>query len=623
MEEKGEDRQHFRLPQKLARIRTASVAAALSAIGAAPAWGIEFDTGNPDVLLRWDNTVRYNLGWRLEDINPHFANAFGSDETELRFKKHDLIVNRLDLLSELDYSVRNDYGFRVSAAAWSEHAYPDTTRTSDRINSIFTGSQAVPSSYGPSGRYSNYARRYVTGDSGEILDAFVFGNFDLGRTSFRYRLGQHTVYWGEASFTQTDSIAHGMARMDGIKGQTSPGAEAKELFMPVKQFTFQWALSDELSLQGLYQFDWKPTRAAPGGTYFAASDGSGDTSAAGSPVCASTAPGSCTPYLDPVTPGRKGGDFGLAARWSPAWLDGTLGFYYRKYDEKTPWSTIQLQGHTPTAANMGLRLSYARDTELLGISLGKSLGPVSAGFEASYRRNTALSSVSGFFAGSSAGMGPATSAFFASPAADIPLSQMPDYDLVEGARGNTFHLVANGSMLLKRTPLWDTGVLVGELAYQRLDKVTRNGSLFYSEDYACRFGYAPSGLAAGARDRSDGCATRDALALSLTFMPQWVQPFPGLALSMPISISYGLRGNSPSLSGNYEGAYRWSIGLTALYRTRYEFAIALVDQHQDYKTATATARNGVPGEQVFSTGAGTTPIQNNHRWLSVRFKTSF
>ncbi|MBN9460540.1 MAG: DUF1302 family protein [Burkholderiales bacterium] len=86
--------------------------------------------------------------------------------------------------------------------------------------------------------------------------------------------------------------------------------------------------------------------------------------------------------------------------------------------------------------------------------------------------------------------------------------------------------------------------------------MTRNGSLFYSEDYACRFGYAPSGLAAGSRNRSDGCATRDALALSLTFMPQWVQPFPGLALSMPISISYGLRGNSPSQANNM--TMRWN-----------------------------------------------------------------
>ena len=40
-----------------------AIAAALACLACAmPAHAIEIDTGNPDVVLRWDNTLRYNLG---------------------------------------------------------------------------------------------------------------------------------------------------------------------------------------------------------------------------------------------------------------------------------------------------------------------------------------------------------------------------------------------------------------------------------------------------------------------------------------------------------------------------------------------------------------------------------
>jgi hypothetical protein len=41
------------------------------------------------------------------------------------------------------------------------------------------------------------------------------------------------------------------------------------------------------------------------------------------------------------------GDFGLAARWSPEWLDGTLGFYYRNTTDITP-QLVVTPGFLPT-----------------------------------------------------------------------------------------------------------------------------------------------------------------------------------------------------------------------------------------------------------------------------------
>jgi hypothetical protein len=323
------------------------------------------------------------------------------------------------------------------------------------------------------------------------------------------------------------------------------------------------------------------------------------------------------PNLADIGPEHKSGNFGLGMRWNPGWLDGTAGIYYRKYDEKLPWSAVQMNAF----GAVGLRMSYARDTELLGVSLGKNLGSVNTGFELSYRRNSALNSVQGFLAGSAGYSSADFFTYLASPEANIAASKTPAYSQVEGARGNTFHAMANMIYLLPKTALWETGNMQAELAYQRLDKVTKNPNLYYSVDYACKNGYmSPFMIAVGSRSAKDGCSTKDSLAFNLGFTPQWLEVLPSMTLAMPTSLSYGLMGNSPTLGGSSKGSYGYSLGLTATYRTLYEFGVAYADSHVDYGTA-VNAANGVGS--VYDQSRSPTAVQNSHGWLSFHFKTSF
>jgi len=247
----------------------------IAAIGSTPSWAFKIDVGNSDVNINLDTTLRYSAGWRMEEINKDFANHFGYDETETRFDKHDLVTNRWDVLTEFDYIYKYAYGFRVSAAAWTELAYGSRSRTNPDIDEA-TAPFSPISNYGPSSDYSSYAERYTTGSSGEILDAFVFGRTDLGSTTLSAKLGQHTNYWGEAIYTSSDGIAHGQAPLDAIKGVSNPGSSAKELFLPTNQLSMTWELTPELSMLGYYSFDWEPIRAPSGGTFFGNSDGAGD-----------------------------------------------------------------------------------------------------------------------------------------------------------------------------------------------------------------------------------------------------------------------------------------------------------------------------------------------------------
>ena len=100
-----------------------ALVAAIAAACSPAAMAIEIDAGNPDVKIRWDNTVRYNLGMRAEAQDSRILRGIPYDESDSKFDKHDIVTNRLDLLSELDLSYADKIGVRVSGAAWHDEAY--------------------------------------------------------------------------------------------------------------------------------------------------------------------------------------------------------------------------------------------------------------------------------------------------------------------------------------------------------------------------------------------------------------------------------------------------------------------------------------------------------------------
>ena len=535
---------------------TISVAIAMAFLSSG-AQAMSIDVGNPDVELRWDNSIRYNVGVRTGGVNDAFYKSAGNDETEGRFKRGDVVTNRVDLVSELDMIYKGKYGFRVSGAAWYDDAYNGSSVRNPALTN--SGNYAGD-------KYNGYADRYIHGPSGEILDAFVFGAFELGGTTLNLKAGQHTVYWGESLYSAGNSIAYSMSAIDTIKSATSPGAEAKELFLPRKQVSGQWQLTNELSVGAQYAFAWKPFRLVPGGTYFASGDSSrSDYAAAGVPN---------GPDIEP----DQRGDFGVNLRWSPSFIPGTAGFYYRRFGEKLPWGITQL---APTPS---VRLVYARDTELYGLSFTTNVATVSVGAELSYRKNTALNA----------------SSYTVRPANGVSAT----YDEAEGPRGNTMHALVNGVYLLPRTALWEGGTLQAELNYSRLLSVTSHADRFNGEGYAC-----PAG-----RDRSDGCSTKDAIGINVGFTPSWPQALPGWDISMPTSLAYQIKGNGPALGGGNEGALSWSAGITGTLYSKYEFSLKYADTQASYKVNPATG--------VVTTTNGTA-VQNDHGWVFFTFKTTF
>ncbi|QJQ10707.1 DUF1302 domain-containing protein [Pseudomonas putida] len=542
------------------RLHKAALGIAVTAISTGllqNANAIAIDTGNPDVQLRWDNTLRYNLGYRVEPQSKSILANPNFDDGDRNFERG-LVTNRLDVLSEADLVFNQLYGARVSAAAWYDQAYEhldnDNVATSNHLKN---GQPALG--------LSRYADRYYNGPSGEILDAFVFGQFELGSAQVNGKLGQHSLAWGEALLTggAVHGVSYSQNALDLGKAQASPGIEAKELYRPQPQVSTQLQLTPELSVAAQYFFDWERMQMPEAGTYFGAQDIVNE--GAQSLVAVPGVPGvRLLRGADIIK--EKHGDYGVAMRWRPQWLDGTLGFYYRNFTDKLPQVYQQASSRT-------FGLAYGDDVDLYGVSLSTVLGGLSVGVDLNYRTNMPL----------------------VSNVAALPAGALPDD--TPGARGNTVHGLVNVVGTLGDTALFDSAAYAAELTWNTWTAVTDNKALFKGND------------SYNAVDKPD----KNATALGLNFTPTWFQVFPGADLSLPLSFSQGLHGNSVVTLGGNEGTGSYSVGVGLDYLSQYRFDLKYVDFFGDVDKGS----NG-----AVSVANGTSAILKDRGLITFTFKTT-
>ncbi|WP_028628881.1 DUF1302 domain-containing protein [Metapseudomonas resinovorans] len=540
------------------------VAAALACGGLLQAK--EFGTDNPDLSLRWDNTLRYNLGVRAEERERALANNATYDESDSRFDRGDVVTNRLDLMSEFELAYQQYHGLRVSAAAWYDQAYADGDVETAEGNVFYPGAFPGPST--PSyrgGEYSGFTKRYHRGVSGELLDAFAFTRFNLGDVPVSLRAGRHTVYWGSGLLIAGHAISYSQAPLDGRKAVSNPGTETREIFLPLTQLSAQAQVTDKLSVAAQYFFEWDTTRAPEGGTYLASAD-----IALEGPNQLPVAPGIVRPLIDPLTPG-DGGNWGVMGTYSLDFLHSDIGLYYREFDDYNPWG-LQV------GRNFA-RYVYADNVRLYGLSwsAGPVLGGGSIGVDLSYRQNTSLVS-----------------------------SNFSSVDN-QGARGDTWHLVVNGLWLLPRTDFFDTGSFIAEMAYSHVQRVTDREELFKGEGYAgCPVG----------QDKEWGCATRNYVGAAFSFAPQWLGVFPGWNISAPMSFDYGVSGNAAT-GGGSEGKYSYKIGIKGTLDERYDVTLAYIGYGSPRKYADIPS----VGKTVVG-GAGDIGLSDRN-WISLTLSTAF
>jgi len=510
----------MRKPRARGRARMRSVAlAAATCIGAGAATAAEISTENPDVSVRWDNTLKYSAAWRVENQDPLLLRNPNLDDGDRNFSKG-LISNRADLFSEFDVVHRKRHGLRVSGAAWYDSVY---NRAND--NPGFAGG-AFPNHVSTAYNQFTDATRKVHGRQAELLDAFAFTGLDLGDTKLNIRAGQHTVLWGESLFFGANAIAGGMAPVDVVKLLSVPGTQFKEAIRPVPQVSAQWQLNPAVSVGAYYQFKFEPSRLPAVGSYFSGTD----TLPEGAERIL-LGPVASAPRLADKTPGDSG-QGGLQLRWSTEAAD--FGLYAIRFHEKVPQLVPNLgPGFVPRS----YQLVYPAKITALGASASRTFGSLNLAVEASVRRNQDLASTK------SADVGPA----FGRPVTN------DTYSNAAFAVGKTAHVNVSGLWTLPETALYRDASLVFEVAWNRVLSITKNASAV------------------------DPNSTRDAASMRFRFEPVYRQVMPGLDIGVPIGVGYtpkGSRSRALGIALPPENGGDATVGLNATYLQVWNVSVA-------------------------------------------------
>ncbi|MEJ2532545.1 MAG: DUF1302 family protein [Halioglobus sp.] len=547
----------------------------------------QFDTGD-DWAIRWDTTFKGNIMARTEKpddqvVTPKSAHTgtgwWLADDGDLAVDRSGmgLVSTRLDILTEMDVVYKGDFGFRISAAGWYDPMYGDDS--DHPRNRIRTWGQPSVSP----GEYNDEAEKWHYLGA-EVLDAFVFANFNIGDIFANLRAGRHTIYWGNSLLAvgAINGFGGSMAPLDFNKGLAVPGSEAKELFLPTGKVSTVIQLTDNLTLNAYYNWEHRRYRLPESGTFWA-------------PITGLTAGSEFTVFPPPgigefvptqaFRPGYRGhrdeddaGDWGINFQYYiEPWALET-SFIYINYVDKNlhgvqagadfnvafplftgaPIDQIPFY-ESPADWDDGAKIighgywNFKNDIDLWGVSFAKEIAGISFGLDVVYRGDTGLAQ----------GLGNALQRMYNVPVpaegaieglgfAIIPTVPgktgfeslfAADSDNFQGPVGDVWSVVINGLGLLSDNGFWEGGSWILEGTFAMLDSCNEN---CYQMDVRVSEDRVVSHVAG-------------------VFRPTWYQVFPGTDLTVPMSLSYVIDGEkSPFTFGGDEEGGTFSIGAELL-----------------------------------------------------------
>lgn len=230
----------------------------------------------------------------------------------------------------------------------------------------------------------------------EILDAFVYGNFDANGSPLSVRVGRQVVNWGESVFIPGGINSYLPVDIQALR---TPGSEIKEALLPEGSAFFSLGLPHEFSVEGFYTFAYERTKLDACGTFFSTTDAACEGGAyvlSGATAAGTDDPDAAPIYIQRIEDDEPNdqGQFGLAMRYYADWMNqGTeLGLYFVNYHSKLPigtftaadLSTITITGSIPVdlanASNTKEYQSvYVEDIQELGFSFNTSLANLLGG----------------------------------------------------------------------------------------------------------------------------------------------------------------------------------------------------------------------------------------------------
>ncbi|WP_236173376.1 DUF1302 domain-containing protein [Pseudomonas pseudonitroreducens] len=222
---------------------------------------VEFSFLDNQLSGSLDTTVSYGALWRVQGQDKT-NNDVNSNDGNRNFSTG-LASEVYKITSDLEATYQN-YGLFMRGSAFYD------TQIMDKRNDYYDHNEPPqPSQSYPHNDHFTDATRDTAGHRAEILDAYLYGNWDIAEHPLSARLGNQVFNWGEGVFYRGG--INTTNPVDAAKFRL-PGSELKEVLMPVEAVSFNIGLTDNLSMDAFYQWNWKETRLDPAGTFFSETD---------------------------------------------------------------------------------------------------------------------------------------------------------------------------------------------------------------------------------------------------------------------------------------------------------------------------------------------------------------
>ncbi len=346
-------------------------------VTAVPANAVDLDFGEDSELSgKLDVTLGYATSFRAQDKDAD-PSALGNNElSELRVPdKGDQISQVFSTTLELGLDWRN-YGLVASG----KYQYDTEIMNGDSIDPLDTVLLGGAGT-GASAPWSDAAEDYA-GNTFDVLDAYVYGAFEVGENPLEVRIGKQVINWGE-----------GLYFLDGASTQVplnfnklvTPGSELKEAYIGNNSVYAQMGLGESSSVEAYVHTEWNRTELPPQGTFYGY-----DWLFRGSdePVTGTGALGygKDVGYSEADKEADDSGQWGISGRTS--FGDTEYGLYYSRYHE-----TLAFYESTSCAESLFCtRRIWPEDINMFGASFSTTAGTVALAGEVAYRPNRPLMS---------------------------------------------------------------------------------------------------------------------------------------------------------------------------------------------------------------------------------------
>jgi len=562
------------------RLARLPLAVSLASTLAAPAFGVTFNIG--EIEGQFDSSLSVGASWSVRGADPDMigtrnggqASSQTNDDGRLNFKKGETFSKIFKGIHDLELKY-GDTGVFIRGKYWYDFELKDEHRLLYDID--------------------DHDRKEAAQSSGaQILDAFIYHNYNIADLPGSVRVGKQVVSWGESTFIQNSINSINPVDVAAFR---RPGAEIKEGLIPVNMLYVSQGLTDSLSAEAFYQLEWDQTVLDNCGTFFTGTDVLADgcdkrLAFAGSDLNPDPAAGYRFVGRIGDRDARDSGQYGVALRWFAEQLNDTeFGLYAMNYHSRTPiFSTVV--GTGPFAANpvtgeasAKYFAEYPEDIRLYGLSFSTTAGSTAIAGEISHRPNMPLQLNStdltlgavlpiGFLGNPVFTSGHATTAagdeirgYVRKPFTQAQVTVTQFFDQVMGA---------------------DRLTLVGEVGYNHIGDINQN-ELRFGRDPVFGSGELSSGLcaalnAANPDECNDkGFFTTTSWGYRARAILDYPDVFAGVNLKPSLSWSHDVDGYGPNF---IEGSKAVSLGLDAEYQNTYTTSLSYTDFFGgDYNTA--------------------------------------